>query len=41
MRQWAGSEAMLVARIILTVAAVNLLFLLGELALNVFGVALF
>jgi hypothetical protein len=32
---------MLVAKILLTVAAINLLFLLSELALNVFGVALF
>lgn len=32
---------MLVAKIILAVAAINLLFLLSELALNVFGVALF
>jgi hypothetical protein len=31
---------MLVAKIILMVAAINLLFLLSELALNVFGVAL-
>jgi hypothetical protein len=41
MMQREGSDAMLVARILLTVAAINLLFLLSELALNVFGVALF
>jgi hypothetical protein len=32
---------MLVAKIIFAVAALNLLFLFSELALNVFGVALF
>ena len=32
---------MLVAKIILTVAAINLLFLFGELTLNVLGVGLF
>lgn len=32
---------MLVARIILIVAAINLIFLLSEIALNVVGVALF
>jgi len=32
---------MLVAKIILAVAALNLLFLLSELTLNVLGVALF
>lgn len=32
---------MLVAKIVLVVAAVNLLFLFSELALNVVGVALF
>jgi hypothetical protein len=32
---------MLVARIVLVVAAINLLFLFSELALNVFGVGLF
>jgi hypothetical protein len=32
---------MLVARIVLVVAAINLLFLLSEIALNVLGVALF
>jgi hypothetical protein len=32
---------MLVARIVLAVAAVNLLFLFTEIALNVLGVALF
>jgi len=32
---------MLVARIVLAVAAVNLLFLFSEIALNVLGVALF
>lgn len=32
---------MLAARIVLWVAAINLIFLLSELALNVFGVLLF
>jgi hypothetical protein len=32
---------MLVARIVLIVAAINLLFLFSELALNVLGVGLF
>ena len=32
---------MLVARIVLAIAAINLLFLLSEIALNVLGVALF
>lgn len=32
---------MLVAKIVFAVAALNLLFLFSELALNVFGVALF
>jgi hypothetical protein len=41
MAQRQGSEAMLVARIVLVVAAINLLFLLSEIALNVLGVALF